>query len=400
MALRHRERLVLLAAGAAVALVGGSCKVKQPPPAKVDPVTAAIELRGGLKRLKAASSFSAGYQAESKHLKIKKGKLKQKGGAMWVEYVIPYGDRVILGTGPDACWRKRGEVVIPCDGEHKTHASRLARLYDASWIWPLAQRKDLKVTTNKVQHDGKTYDGLTITEAGKELGMLLLDEATALVRGLKMQTTLDGKSGEYVVMFDKFEKRCGTEVAAKRIHTFAGEPYLSESFVGPICEEIEDKVFARPEQVKDGLVKLKHKGTSHLACTKLKGKLTGVDEALGKVAAYMDRHKLKPIGAPQLIHGKGPVKVCHEVSKKAWVLPKGTWKGAFFLEEVAGDEVLAAFGVGDHVSAAKKLPKALKAGAKERKRKQWGTKRVQLLYLHREDIPAEQRVSEMHVTLE
>ena len=113
----------------------------------------------------------------------------------------------------------------------------------------------------------------------------------------------------------------------------------------------------------------------------------------------MAKHNLVPQGAPQLIHRRGPVKVCHQVSKKAWLLPKEVWKGKFFLDEVPGDEVLAAFGVGDHVKAAKELPKRLTAGAKERGRGQFG-KRVQLLYLHREDIPPEQRVSEMHATLE
>jgi len=410
-----------LAAGIAVM----SCKKVEPPStANDDPMVASIELQG-LKKLEHASAFSAIYAVTGAGVTVR-GKLKHKAGAMRVEHVIPYGDRVIEVAAQGRCWRQRGQVVIPCDRAESAHATRLASLLEAAWLWPLKQRPDRKVTATKVDLAGKTHPALTILGGtGQPLGTLLFDPANYLVVGLRMQTTLGGKTGELVGTFSAFEKSCGIKIAGKREYTFLGQPLLTEKISGVLCEPIDDDLFAQPPQVKHGHLKLKHKGTTDLVCTRLRGPLTGVDAAIGKVSSGLSAKGFGPVGAPVLIHEKGPPRVkapgrlvtavCLPVGKRAWVMPEGTWTGELFVKQVVGDEVLAAFGVGDVIKNTGELPGLLLAGARERKRKQLGVM-VQILYLYREDFrssrphgalldeaaetPPDQRVSEMHATLE
>jgi len=404
MTRRHRSWLAL---ALALSLVGG-CK-KETTLAAYDPVVSGIENHGGVEKLKKASAFSAAFQMEMLGAKIR-GKLKHKAGAMRLEYVIPYGDRVIQTTAQGQCWQERGQVIIPCDKPTLDHASRLAGLLEASWFFPLKERKDRTVKLAPAQHNGKEVDGLTILAGGDALGTLLYDRVSARVVGLKMQTTLMGRAGELVGDFSKFEKACGEEIATKHSYSFDGKPYLTLTIEGILCEPLEDGLFAQPPQVKQGLVKLKHKGTSNLACTKIKGPLTGVDAALGRVRDYLAKHEVPIVGAPFLVHHRGPPQVknpagyvtdvCLSVSKKVWVMDKSLWKGEFTLYDDEGDEVLAAFGIGDPAKNTPELARLLAEGAKIRKRPRNKEPLVQILYLHRDDIPADQQVSEMHAVLQ
>lgn len=404
MTRRHRSWLAL---ALTLGLVG-ACK-KEATLAAYDPVVSGIENHGGVEKLKKASSFSAAYQLEMLGAKLR-GKLKHKAGAMRMEYVIPYGDRVIQTTAQGQCWQQRGQVIIPCDKATADHASRLAGLLEASWFFPLKERKDRTVKLEQVEQGGKQLDGLTILGGGDALGTLLYDRAAARVVGLKMQTTLMGKAGELVGDFSKFEKTCGQEIATKHVYSFDGKPYLTLAIEGILCEPLADSVFAQPPQVKQDLVKLKHKGTSNLACTKLKGPLTGVGAALGRVRDYLAKHDVPIEGAPVLVHHRGPPEVknpagyvtdvCLSVSKKVWVMDKGLWKGEFTLYDDEGDEVLAAFGIGDPAKNTPELAKLLTEGAKIRKRPRNKEPLVQILHLLRDDIPADQQVSEMHAVLQ
>jgi hypothetical protein len=380
---------------------------------KVDPLVAAIEAQRGVKALKRCSTFSSGYQATgmgvNKRFKIQKAKFFHQVGTSRLEHVIAYGDLVVLVGGPDRCWRKQGQVVIPCDSVQREHATRLGRLLEASWLWPLKERKEYQVKPETRQHDGKTYDGLSVSFGGQVMGTLLIDPKTSLVMGLTTRTTLLGKTGELVVMFTRLEKVKGIQIATKREYSFAGEPYLTEELIGVMCEKPDQKRIDRPAQVESGHVQLKHKGSSSLACAKIKGPLSGIDAALEKVRGYLAKVELPPVGPPFLVHHRAPPQVkrpagyvtgvCLPVGREAWVKPKSLWKGEFYLYDDEGDEVLAAFGTGGPAKATAELPGLLRKGAKERGRKRNKESLIQILHMYRPDIPAGEQVSEMHAVL-
>jgi hypothetical protein len=380
---------------------------------KVDPLVAAIEAQGGVKALKACSTFSSGYQATgkgiNKRFKIKKGKFFHQVGTSRLEHVIPYGDLVVLGSGPDKCWRKQGQVVIPCEPVQREHATKLGRLLEASWLWPLRERKEYQVKTESRQHGGKTYDAMTVSFGGAEQGTLLIDPQTSLVTGLTTRTTMLGRTGELTVTFTKLEKVKGVQIGIEREYAFAGEPYLTEKLIGVMCEKPDDKKINRPEQIANGHVKLKHKGSSSLACKKIKGPLSGIDAALEKVKGYLAKVELPAVGPPFLVHHRAPPQVkrpagwvtgvCLPVGREAWVKPKSLWKGEFYLYDDEGDEVLAAFGTGGPAKATAELPVLLKKGAKKRGRKRNKESLIQILHMYRSDIPAAEQVSEMHAVL-
>lgn len=400
MALRQRlSWVVSFAFGIAVV----SCKQAGGPTAISDAelLEAAIESQGGVERLKAGSSFSAAYQATLVGSQIK-GRIKHKAGAMRLEYVTSFGEPVVMVTARDQCWQKLGRVVLPCRKPLHDHTTRLGSLLHASWLWPIKERQDLKAQPGP--------DGLTILKSGEALGTLQLDRTSYLVTGLKMQTMLGDSSGELVGTFSELEKHCGLQIPTKREYKLADKPFLTEKLDGVICEDVKDKVFEAPDQIKHGTVLIRHIFNRPLACTKLKGPLTGVVGAMNEVASYIQTKELPQVQGPAaLIHRKGPPKarnpkqyvtdVCLSVHKKAWLMPKSDWKGKFFLHEVWADEVLAAYGIGDHVKLSEELPKLLLQGAKKRGRKPTGAM-LQTLYMHPEHYPPEQRVSEMILYLQ
>jgi hypothetical protein len=398
------RQLLFLTVSIAVGLAVVACKKTAAPAGGEDPLQAAIEIQGGLKKLKAGSSFTAAYEATLSGAKIN-GNLMHRTGAVRMEYVGPFGDPVVQVAAPDKCWQKLGKAIVPCHESIRKHSTRLAKLLEASWLWPLKERGGHKVKVEKVDHAGKAYDGLTVLEAGGDLlGTVLLDSTTSLVAGIKMRTTLMGKTGELVGIFTDFEKHCGIKMPMKREFTFADKPFSNEKLIGVICKDVDIGHLARPEQVKHGTVEIKHAYNTPMACTKLNGPYSGVRAAMDKVTEYILSKDLPPMGAAVLIHHKGPPKVkrperyvtdvCFPVSKKAWVMPKSDWKGEFFLGDIYRDEVLVAFGVGDLDKTSRELPPLLLEAAKKRGRKPSG-KMYQRVYMRPGDFPPDQCVTEM-----
>ncbi len=405
---RNRGALVLAALSVAVAGCEKKATAPQLPPHQQLLVNT-IQLQGGSKKLKAASSFSARYQAELMGMVIN-GTVKHRAGSMRLEHVDKLSGNPVVQVAADGkCWQKVGRAVLPCHQALAEHATRFSRLLEASWLWPL-EGSDRKLEAKKVELGGKSYDGLVVSDAaGGTIGSLAIDANSSLVAGVRLETTLLGTKGELVGVFSEPEEHCGVKVPTKRVYTFDSKPYLSEKLSGIFCEAIDDRVFARPEQVKNGLTEIRHTYDTPLACTRLKGELSGVSAAMDRVVSYMAGKGLAPLGAAALVHRKGPPRVkrpaayltdvCFPVSKKAWVMPKADWKGEFFLDQIAGDEVLAAFGVGPLKKTSVELPRLLYAEAKKQGRKPSGAM-TQRVYMRPADFPAEQLITEMHLPLD
>lgn len=403
MVRRRLLGVVVLACGISFLL---SCK-KQTAPAEVDVVQAGIEVQGGLKKLKAGSSFSARYHAEGPGGKVD-GSLQHNAGSTLLKYVDKRTNMVAVAA-PEKCWKQTRRVVVPCAKAEREHTTRLARLLEASWLWPLKERSDRTVKTEEIEQGGKIYSSLTILAGGEALGRLIVDNPTRRVVGLKMQTSLDGRNGELVGTFSAFEKNCGIEMPMKREYTFDGKPLVSEKIDGVICEEVPVTAFDPPEQVKNGFVELRVKGGSNLACSKLVGPLTGVGATLGKVMDFLREKNLRPAGAARLIHQKGPPEVkrpagfvtdvCWPVGKDALLLPDSMWQGEVYLRGIIADEVLMGYGYGDVVQATNEISALLVADARKRGRKPAGLM-VQILHMPTDEFPPDQRVSEIHVPLD
>ena len=408
---RQRTRLLMVAAVVmgVLGLAVTSCKKQAAAPAAAsdDLLMAALETQGGAAKFKAGSAFTARYEGTLMGTTIK-GSVKHLAGAVRLEYMAPCGDPVSQVMADGKCWQRIGKVVLPCADELREHTTRLSRLLEASWLWPLKENKDRTVKTEKVQVAGKSYDGLTISSGGVLVGTLLFDPETTLVAGLKMQTTLMGKTGELLGFFTDYETNCGIKFATKRQYTFDGKKIMTEKLGGLICEAVDRKLFERPAQVKHGEIVLKHKASRIVACTKIKGSLSGVPAAMKQVAAYLEEKGLAQQGAPVLVHRKGSPRVkrpagfvtdvCLTVGKKSWLLPPKTWKGTFTLHEILGDEVLAGFGVGELEKVSIEIPDLLVKDGKQRGRKQVG-QAIQILYMPPGSTPDAERVSEFHIVL-
>jgi hypothetical protein len=405
----HVHVLVIVLA-AALALAA-SCKKDEPPPASAEDslLETAIETQGGIVKLKTGSSFSARYESPSIGSKVK-ATIQQKAGSVCLHYTTPAGDYAVTQVAADGqCWQQIDLAVIPCTKPLADHTTRLARLLEASWLWPLKERKDRKVKAAKVEIPGKSGDGLVVLgEGGEEIGALAVDKISGLVTGLKMQTTVGGQTGELVGVLSQFEKACGVEMPMKREYTFEGKPFASEKLSGVICEVADDKVFLPPEQVKNGTVEIKNTANLDLACTKLKGSFSGIPPVLRKLVDHLVKKEIPVEGPPMLVLRRGPPQVrqpsqfltdvCIPVSKKAWTYPEAEWKGEFSLFERLGDEYLRAFGIGEYEKTAVELAVLLAKDAKAKGRVPTGAP-LQILYMP-PDSPPDKQVSEMLQPLE
>lgn len=404
--------------GWAIALIScfitNSCKTETAPPAapvEEDLLTAAIEVQGGLEVLKAASAFSATYTGDVQGEEIK-GTLRHKAGASRLAYKLPSEDyTVVKVTAESQCWQQIDKVVIPCPKAMASHTTRLSRLLEAAWLWPLKARSDRKVKpAGTIELAGKSFDGLVVLDGeGTEIGTLVMDRASSRAVGLVMQTTLGGKTGTFTGRFDGFEKNCGVEMPLQREYTFDGQAFARETLDGVICEAVPDTEFAPPEQIKHGTMDLKHTANVNLVCKTMKGPLKALGATLDEVLAFVQEKKLPIEGPAMLVHRKGPpamrkpeqyvTEVCLPVDNKAWVLPEATWKGAFTLFERTGDEFLRVFGVGDYEKNTPELAGLLLKEAKKMKRSQVGAM-VQVIFMPPGVYAVEQQVSEMHLPMD
>jgi hypothetical protein len=395
----------------AVGLVSASCKKEPAAPLKVaddDLLLAAIETQGGVGVLKKGSTFSAKYEALWGGTKISKATLQRRAGAVRLTYFNPAGDyKVIQVSSRDQCWQLYDRVVIPCLEPLARHTSRLSTLLAATWLWPLKEQ-GTRTRTDKVSLRGKKYSGLTLLDdKGGEQGTLLLDPTSYRVVGIKMQTKLGGKTGEFVGLFSDFRRDCGIEIPRKREYTFQYKPFAREEISGIVCEDVDPKLFKRPPQIKHGTVDLKHTANLNLACTKLKGPLSGVGGAMDKVMNYLVDRQVLVEGPAHLVHRKGPPRstrpagfvtdVCYPVFDKAWTMPESTWKGGdFFLFERMGDEFLRGFGIGEIEKITPEIGALLLKEARKQKRSQTRSM-VQIVYMPPGTFPADQRVSEFQL---
>jgi effector-binding domain-containing protein len=321
---------------------------------------------------------------------------------------------VVQVAAENSCWQSIGLAVLPCLEPLRKHTAHVSQLLEASWLWPLAGRKDRQIKIERVQGGGgagKEQVKLSLTGGGGEpIGTLLVDGATDQVVGLEMQTTLGGKTGAFVGTFGAFQKTCGIMLATERRYTFLGQPFATEKLGGVICEKLDDKLFVQPEQVKHGTVEPKVMASTGLICTKLKGALSGVDAALATVVDQAQKKDLAVTGAAVLIHRKGPPQVkrpeqyvtdvCLPVDPKVWLtLRASEWKGTFFLGELADQRVVAAYGIGDLDKTTAELPTLLVEALKQRAQ-QPKFPAYQFVYTRAADFPPERRVSEMQLPVD
>ena len=398
--------LLALTVGAA------GCKLnKEEPVEEADVLDLAIMAQGGAAVLKQASSFSARYEGGLYGGQVK-ANIQYRAGDVRLSYKNLFKDTDIIQVSADGkCWQQIDKAVLPCIKERAEHASRLAKMFRASWLWPLKGKGGLSHKSTEIKLTAKTYDALVISDDSGEIGTLLVDKNEARVVGMKMQTKLNGKAGELVATFSNFKKECGVMVPADREYTFDGKPFASGKISGVVCEKVEAKVFDQPKPPKIGVTDLRHTADATLACIKHKGPLTGVKDALTTlVQERLNKYDIAPVGPVYLVHRKGPPRVrkpkgyvtdvCFPVSDDTWKmdLPDDTWKGKYSLFVRRGDEYLRTFTVGDFAKTTDDAIKLLVKDAKEMKRSPSG-QFVQILYMLGDDFPAEKRLAEVQMPI-
>jgi len=376
-------------------------KVEAP---KADPaqalLDAAIAARGGLDKLKAAASWTG--KSKGRYMGMPyESKNAYRPGAWYMDISMPNGDRTVMAMGADVCWTQHGAVVVPCPPEAKKNSAIVAEMDKAMTLWPLKEG-GWKLTAGKADCGGKQCDTLQVEHAASgAAGTLTFDEKKMLTRAV-YKAAMMGQPGEFVSTMSGTQEACGVKFPAKISVTFNGMPYVDEETSEIACGPADEKLFAQPEQVKDGTFLKKQIVPAVVACLTHKGPYDKIGEQMGKLMGQLKEHKLAPMGPPMMFYLKSPPKVkkpdkfvtslCFPVATKPPDKPEQ--KGEIHVKAMPAMSVLAVYGLGPYDKKGEELMKALMAEAKKRKLKPAGPV-CQISHMDPDKYKPEELVSEM-----
>ncbi len=366
-------------------------------------VQQAIEARGGLEKLKAASAFSCRssgvymgqpYQAVSYY----------QPGQLRMDILDPSGAAVMsMMWGMEDCWNTMGPVVMPCDEQSRKEAMTMLVMGRALDLYPLLEPEWRLQLSSEGQPPAKV---LQVTHKPSGVGGKLFFDDQNLVSRQVYQGSVMGQAGEFVVTMKSWSEQCGVKMPTESEGTFQGRPYVSEKVSEVTCSAPEAKVFEKPAQVADGLLLQKQSAPGVLACVTHRGPYDKMGETFGKLAGLLGEQKLMPMGAPVWTYLAGPPKVkdskkfvteiCFPVSAPAPEKPAK--KGELTIKAVAARPVLAIYGVGDYQKRSPEMMKLLMAEMKKLKLEEAGPL-SQIGYFEPGKAPAEDMISEMQMPL-
>jgi effector-binding domain-containing protein len=367
---------------------------------------AAIAARGGLDKIKAVKYVTGKTKGNWMGMPYTSEYYYLPGEKMRMDVAMPSGETMSMLFGMKDCWNKSGPVVTPCKAEHKA-SNRKSMIFDKAMIlWPLKE-KGWVLKAGKVKEGDKELDSLHVKSAELNIeGTLTFDPKTHELLSARYNNTMMGKAGEMIHTIDGYKDMCGIKMPAKVATTFGGKPMMNEEHLEITCDPIDDKIFAQPEQVKDGTFVEKEVPAGTQACYTMKGPYENTGLAFGKLMGFMAEKKLVPMGPPIMIYlaaapkVKDPKKfvteVCFPVGVPAPKKPEK--KGDFAVRGVKAMQVLSAYGIGSYETKSPELAKLLVEEAKKRKLKISGPL-GQITFMEPGQTPPEQYVSEMQLPI-
>jgi len=246
--MRFRNFLACLAL---LSLVNASCNKQGEEPASVksDPqalLDAAIQARGGLAKLKAASSWTGNWTGISKGM-VHTGTQVFKDGQIRRDFKMPNGQEVTVVRGRDGCWTTMGDKLFPCAAAEQRFSRQGVALNQASSLWPLKEG-DWKLAVRSMRVGEQDYDGLTAKSAELEASIVLIfNKQTHLASRIILHgVTLNDKTGDVVAEILDHKKFCDVIFYTKSLVDFAGERIASNDLSQISCGPVDDKLFVQP----------------------------------------------------------------------------------------------------------------------------------------------------------
>jgi hypothetical protein len=363
----------------------------------------AIEAAGGLEKLKAASSFTCKSNVTMLGVPVD-AVTRYTAGKARLDFTSPLGSPVTRVESTESCWVTRGQAVVPCTPEMARHVANYQRLFRLSWLWPLKEEPGWRMKVGTAKQGGTERGALTIRKGDFE-GTLLLDKQSHLVMGLELRATMMGMKGKFKGVFSEHEEHCGVKIATRQVYSFMGRVVVEEKASDFRCGPLDDKVFAAPEQVKDGTVVLKKLPATPAACLTHKGPYHALGPKMVQLFGFMMKNRAPAVGSPMMIYRvappfeKNPAKfetdICLRLAREPAKPPKGS---PFVVRTLEETEVLAAYGIGEMLPKIAQLAGVLAVEVKKRRRKPAGPLR-QIAHMSPKHFPPAKLLIELQLPL-
>lgn len=359
----------------------------------------AIEATGGLEKLKAASSFTG-----KSHITMmgvpREATIWYKAGRWRMDYTAVLGFPYTRMEGRDDCWEKRGWPVIPCAPEMRKFVSKFQSLFRASFLWPLKEEPGWTLALGTAKQGDKERDALNLKH-GEHEGTLLLDKTSHLVVGMKMEARFMGMEGLVEAMFSEHEEHCGVQMPMHAKNFFKGQLFVEEKVAEITCGPVDDKLFERPPQIKDGTVVLKKLPASKAVCLTHKGPYQGIGPKVRQLFGFLMKNRATAFARGIMIYKKAPpavkdpkqleTEVCIRLLRPLPDKPKD-----YVMRDLAAVEVLAAYGIGPMGVKTKQLAGQLMSESQKRKRKPAGPLR-RIMHMTPMGFPPAKLVNELQL---
>ena len=361
---------------------------------------AAIEAAGGVEKVEAVRSFKADIEGEMP-LGHYTATNTWRAGQQRMDIRLP-GGGVTLARGKDSCWAGKGPVIMPVAGDDAKYQRALAASLSATMLWPIREM-GWKVEATSAELGEKKCDALIIDWPDLAArATMIFDADTHLPAKLEVKIKVAGQQRLVEMSLAEYKEFCGIKMASRRSSALNGKPMNVFDLKSVDCSEVDEAVFAQPEQVKHGTIMERDTAEVSVVCHVMKGSYSGFGDSFGKLLSHVSTNKYGPRGLPLMIYVKGPprvkkqkrfvTQVCLPVTNEAPDKPRK--KGEFVFKKIPAGRALAAYGLGEHFATAPELAKALLKEARKKKLKTRGPL-MHITYMDPASVPEEELVSEI-----
>lgn len=184
-----------------------------------------------------------------------------------LEQDLADGERSADVIGHPHCWGKHGPMTIPCSVETRENDRPRVIMEMAVQLWPL-QGEDwhLQEKSEEVA-EGKRLDTLeALYTPLNSRAVLRFHKDTKLLHSISIDGVKGGELGTHTHAYSNFVERCGAMMPDHNVKSFDGRVWVEEDVLQLECTPVEEALFVRPAQVKEGYFDVRQEEGQVVAC--------------------------------------------------------------------------------------------------------------------------------------
>ncbi len=253
-----------------IATVLSACSPPSSEPAESDArgvLVGAITAHGGVDALREASTWKAQirrHQRGSSYVMTN----YYRPGMVRLEQDLGEGRRSADVIGDPHCWGMAGVVSIACSPETRENDRPRVIMEMAMQLWPLLQEPWQLRSVSRRDEAGRSYDVVeAYYEPRQSTVVLSFDGDIHLLSSIAVSGIKGGVEGQHLHVYSDFVERCGVQMPSHNVKSFEGEVWVEEDVLELQCIPVDESMFERPAQVRDGFILETKTDDAQLVCS-------------------------------------------------------------------------------------------------------------------------------------